>query len=109
MNQKQEYDSHASKIFAGVAMRKILEDQIQLGQIDIPAVQIELHTRDELSQLLRGLQCVYDDKRTRKRVFDELLAMVPPRDRPEQWAAWHGAVAYPGVGLCKAELRMGFR
>jgi hypothetical protein len=78
LNREQQHDCQPSKIFAGTTMRKILQDQIQLGQVGITAVDIELHTRDELPQLLRGLQAVYGDKRARRLVFDELCAMVPP-------------------------------
>jgi transposase, IS5 family len=75
--REHKHDCLSSNNFAGVSVRKILEEQVQLGQIDIASVEIELHTRDELPQLLRGLQCLYENKRTRRRVFDELISMVP--------------------------------
>jgi hypothetical protein len=46
-------------------MRKILPAQIQMGEIDVSAITIELDNRDEIPQLLRGLQFVYNDEKTR--------------------------------------------
>jgi hypothetical protein len=37
-------------------MRKILREQVQMGEMDIGTVPIELDSRDEIPQLLRGLQ-----------------------------------------------------
>lgn len=58
-------------------MRKIMQDQTQLGQIDILSIEIELDNRDELPQLLRGLKCLYADHKARKLVFEELMRIVP--------------------------------
>ena len=59
-------------------MRKIMQDQTQLGQTDILTIEIELDNRDELPQLLRGLQCLYADEKARALVFEELGRIVPP-------------------------------
>ena len=37
-------------------MRKILREQVQMGEMDIATVPIGLDSRDEIPQLLRGLQ-----------------------------------------------------
>jgi hypothetical protein len=66
-----------SKIFAEVFMRKILPAQIQMGEIDVSAITIELDNRDEIPQLLRGLQFIYNDKKTRAEVFKLLWKIVP--------------------------------
>lgn len=58
-------------------MRKILREQMQMGQIDISDIQIELDTRDEIPQLLRGLQHLYTNETTRNEIFRLLLKMVP--------------------------------
>jgi transposase, IS5 family len=58
-------------------MRKILREQVQMGEMDIAAVPIELDSRDEIPQLLRGLQYIYADPKLRWRVFDILLELVP--------------------------------
>ncbi len=36
-------------------MRKMLREQVQMGEMDIATVLIELDSRDEIPQLLRGL------------------------------------------------------
>jgi hypothetical protein len=58
-------------------MRKILREQVQMGQIDIKDVHIELNTRDEIPQLLRGLQYLYTNEMTRRKIFKVLKKMVP--------------------------------
>jgi transposase, IS5 family len=58
-------------------MRKILREQMQMGQIDIKDIIIELDTRDEIPQLLRGLQHLYANETTRHEIFKLLLKMVP--------------------------------
>jgi IS5 family transposase len=58
-------------------MRKILREQVQMGQIDIKDIQIELDTRDEIPQLLRGLQHLYTNETTRREIFTILEDMIP--------------------------------
>lgn len=58
-------------------MRKILREQMQMGQIDISDIKIELDTRDEIPPLLRGLQHLYTNETTRNEIFRLLLKMVP--------------------------------
>lgn len=58
-------------------MRKIVDEQMHIGQVDISAVKIELNTRDEIPQLLRGLQHLYANPGLRSLVFKELWKMVP--------------------------------
>lgn len=50
---------------------------MQMGQIDIADVIIELDNRDEIPQLLRGLQHLYADKEIRHKIFKILLDMIP--------------------------------
>ena len=58
-------------------MRKILREQMQMGQIDIKDIVIELDNRDEIPQLLRGLQHLYANESTRNDIFKLLLKIVP--------------------------------
>ena len=58
-------------------MRKILREQVQMGEMDIAAVPIELDSRDEIPQLLRGIQYIYADPKLRRRIFDILLELIP--------------------------------
>ena len=57
-------------------MRKIQSAQVQLGEIDVGAIEIELDNRDEIPQLLRGLQHIYTTRKVRKRIFDLLITLV---------------------------------
>jgi transposase, IS5 family len=58
-------------------MRKILREQIQMGEMDIATVPIELDNRDEIPQLLRGLQHLYAIPTLRRRIFDILQGLLP--------------------------------
>jgi len=49
-----------------------------MGEMDIATVPIELDNRDEVPQLLRGLQHLYAAPALRRRIFDILLGLVPP-------------------------------
>jgi IS5 family transposase len=58
-------------------MRKILCEQVQMGEMDIATVPIELDSRDEIPQLLRGLQYIYATPALRRRIFTILLGLIP--------------------------------
>jgi hypothetical protein len=40
-------------------MRKVIENQLKIGQVDIENIQIDINCRDEISQLLLRLQALY--------------------------------------------------
>ena len=58
-------------------MRKIIEKQIKIGQVDIGAIELDLSSRDEIPQLLLGLQALYCDREVRQRVFAILESIIP--------------------------------
>ena len=58
-------------------MRKVMEKQLKIGQVDIPNIQIDLNSRDEIPQVLLGLQAIYSDRRVRNEVFSILHKVVP--------------------------------
>ncbi len=58
-------------------MRKIIENQLKIGQVDIPQIELDLRSRDEIPQLLLGLQAIYKDRPTRQKVFEILEQIVP--------------------------------
>lgn len=58
-------------------MRKIQNNQMQLGEIDITDIDLDLKSRDEIPQLLRGIQAVYADKTARQKIFATLRQVVP--------------------------------
>ena len=59
-------------------MRKIIARQLKLGQVDIPQIQIDLRSRDEIPQLLLGLQAIYKNRALCTQVFTLLEQIIPP-------------------------------
>jgi hypothetical protein len=58
-------------------MRKLIEKQLKIGQVDIPRIEIDLQCRDEIPQLLLGLQAIYCDRQLRDKVFAILTNIIP--------------------------------
>lgn len=58
-------------------MRKVMEKQLKIGQVDIPNIQIDLNSRDEIPQVLLGLQAIYSDRQVRNEVFSILQGVIP--------------------------------
>ena len=58
-------------------MRKIIENQLKIGQVDIAKIELDLRSRDEIPQLLLGLKVIYTDRATRKKVFKILEQIIP--------------------------------
>lgn len=58
-------------------MRKAIEEQFVLGQVDISAIQFDLRSRDEIPKLLMGLQYIYCTAEIREEVFKILKEMIP--------------------------------
>lgn len=58
-------------------MRKVKEEQLRLGAVPISKVEIDLDSRDEISQLLLGIQTLYNDSDCRKKVFELLNQTIP--------------------------------
>lgn len=58
-------------------MRQVQPKQLQLGEVDIAGIQFDLRSRDDIPQLLRGLQYLYTDEVIRQEVFQVLEKLVP--------------------------------
>ena len=58
-------------------MRKVIENQLKIGQVDIKSIQIDLDCRDEIPQLLLGLQTIYTDQQVRDSIFEILENIIP--------------------------------
>jgi len=58
-------------------MRKVIEKQLKIGQTDIPNIEIDLKCRDEIPQVLLGLQYLYSNLSIRKEVFNILESITP--------------------------------
>lgn len=60
-------------------MRKVIEKQLKIGQVDICDIAIDLKCRDEIPQLLLGLQAIYSNKQVRSQVFAILNHIIPEK------------------------------
>ncbi len=49
-------------------MRQIPNPQIQVGEIDIGAINFDLQSRDDIPQILRGLQPIYTTPELREKM-----------------------------------------
>ena len=64
-------------------MRVVQPQQTQLGELAIADIKIDLKSRDEIAQLLRGLQYIYTNKALRKEVFQLLEEYIQPQTNHE--------------------------
>ena len=58
-------------------MRKVIENQLKIGQVDISNIEIDITCRDEIPQLLMGLEAIYSDRKLRDEVFKILKGIIP--------------------------------
>ncbi len=74
-------------------MRSATKLQMQLGEIDIANIRLDPRSRDDIPELLRGLQYLYTDKTLRAEIFEVLGKLTPPTINPE--------MGRPGMALWK--------
>lgn len=74
-------------------MRKVIENQLKIGQVDICDIPIDIQSRDEIPQLLLGLQGIYSNREIRDNVFAILCEIVPKQVNPKN--------GRPGMDLWK--------
>ena len=60
-------------------MRKVIDVQMKLGEVDISLIKFDLRSRDEIPKLLMGLQAVYCNKEMREKVFEILEETIPKK------------------------------
>jgi hypothetical protein len=58
-------------------MRQVQPSQLQLGETDIADIKLDARSRDDIPQLLRGLQFLYTNAAIREEVFALLQQVVP--------------------------------
>jgi len=56
---------------------------MQLREIDIANIRLDSRSRDDIPELLRGLQYLYTDKQLRAQIFEVLAGLTPPTINPE--------------------------
>ena len=66
--QKPSHENH---------MRKVIKEQLELGESDIANIQFDLQSRDEIPKLLMGLQYIYANEPLRDKVFNILEDLTP--------------------------------
>jgi hypothetical protein len=60
-------------------MRKVIEPQMQLGELAIAAIKLDPKSRDDIPQILRGLQHIYTTPELRGPIFAILEEVLPER------------------------------
>lgn len=60
-------------------LRHVIDAQRQFGQVDIADIVFDPQSRDDIPQLLRGLQHLYTEPAVRERVFASLAEVRPER------------------------------
>lgn len=58
-------------------MRKALEEQIKFGGVAIPSIQFDVKSRDDIVQILLGLQHFYCDETHREKILALLDQFIP--------------------------------
>ena len=58
-------------------MRTTNHTQMKLGEVDISQVKIDPKSRDDIPQILRGIQYLYRDVGIRDKLFDALKKTIP--------------------------------
>ena len=61
-------------------MRIVINPQTQFGEVNIADIQLDPKSRDDIPQLLRGLQYIYTSPDLRERVFKILEEVRPTHD-----------------------------
>ena len=60
-------------------MRVVQNTQMHIGEVDVSRIVFDLRSRDDIPQILRGLQHLYQDLGTRAKLFALLESEVAPR------------------------------
>ena len=66
-----------SKLLGKIKMRKVIDLQMQIGEVHISEINIDLKSRDEIPKVLLGLQHIYCNPVTREKVFEVLERIIP--------------------------------
>ena len=64
-------------------MRNVINPQMLLDGVDIGAIDLTMKSRDDIPQILRGLQHIYTEPGLRERVFSILREVLPNRVKGE--------------------------
>jgi IS5 family transposase len=74
-------------------MRKVINSQRHFGEVNIADIELDPKSRDDIPQILRGLQYIYTTSKLRDQVFQILEEIRPIRDG----ALVNAATGRPGM------------
>jgi len=63
-------------------MRKLIDMQMKIGEVDISKIEFDLRSRDEIPKLLMGLQGIFCNLEIRQKVFKVLMELIPDNVDP---------------------------
>ena len=63
-------------------MRKIIDMQMKIGEVNISEIDFDLQSRDEIPKLLMGLQAIFCNLEIREKVFKVLMELIPDNVDP---------------------------
>jgi IS5 family transposase len=90
-------------------MRSVIDAQMMFGSSDISSITFNPKSRDDIPQLLRGLQFIYLNLELRQRIFSILKEVIPPSTKGEGKAS--ALTGRPGMSqwviLVLGTLRLG--
>ena len=58
-------------------MRKCIEEQLRIGEVDIEDIQLDMRSRDEIPKILYGLIEIYKNEEMREKIFAILKEVIP--------------------------------
>ncbi len=64
-------------------MRYAFNPQLQIGETLVSDIQFDIHSRDDIPPLLRGLQHLYKDTQTRDTILDHLGSVIIAETDPD--------------------------
>ena len=59
-------------------MRQTLDNQLTFGAVDISQIKFDIKSRDDIPQVLKGLQYIYMQEKIRKKIFRVLEKKIAP-------------------------------
>ena len=60
-------------------MRTVKNIQMKLGEVDVSHVKIDVKSRDDIPQILRGIQYLYINNKIRDKLFEALEKTIPQK------------------------------
>ena len=63
-------------------MRKVIDMQMKIGEVNISEIDFDLQSRDEIPKLLMGLQAIFCNLEIREKVFKVLMELIPDNVDP---------------------------